>query len=80
MKKFDRNALEDLLRLMGSTDDFGDILRAKGIVQTDDGGWIEFDMVPEELEIRDCRPDYTGRICVIGTDIKEEALEQALGI
>lgn len=79
VKKFDRNALEDLLRLMGSTDDFGDILRAKGIVQTDDGGWIEFDMVPEELEIRDCRPDYTGRICVIGTDIDEEALEQVLG-
>lgn len=79
VKKFDRSALEDLLRLMGSTGDFGDILRAKGIVQTDDGGWIEFDMVPEELEIRDCRPDYTGRICVIGTDIDEEALEQVLG-
>ena len=52
------------------------MLRAKGIVQTEEGGWLEFDMVPEETEIRDCKPDYIGRICVIGTELKKEELEK----
>ncbi len=76
--KFDRGQLEEILRLMGTTDDFGRILRAKGIVQCEDDSWIEFDMVPEELQIRDSRPDYIGRICVIGTSIDEELLEKVL--
>ena len=58
------------------TQDFGMVLRAKGIVQTEEGGWLEFDMVPEETEIRDCKPDYIGRICVIGTELKKEELEK----
>lgn len=78
MRKFGRGELEDILRLMGTTEDFGLILRAKGIVQCDDGSWVEFDMVPEELEIRECRPDYIGRICVIGTEIDENALKETL--
>ncbi|MEE0745426.1 MAG: GTP-binding protein, partial [Anaerovoracaceae bacterium] len=78
VRKFGRGELEDILRLMGTTEDFGLILRAKGIVQCDDGSWVEFDMVPEELEIRECRPDYIGRICVIGTEIDENALKETL--
>ena len=78
VRKFGRGELEDILKLMGTTEDFGLILRAKGIVQCDDGSWVEFDMVPEELEIRECRPDYIGRICVIGTEIDEKALEEML--
>ena len=55
-------------------DNFGTVLRAKGIVASSDGSWFEFDMVPEETEIRDHSADYTGRICVIGTDLKKDDL------
>ena len=74
--KFSRSELEDLLKLLSMTQDFGTVLRAKGIVQTEEGGWLEFDMVPEETEIRDCKPDYIGRICVIGTELKKDELEK----
>lgn len=73
-RKFARSELEDILGLMAATEDFGTVLRAKGIVQCDDDSWIEFDMVPKETEIRESKPDYIGRICVIGTDIDEDAL------
>ena len=73
---FSRAELEDLLKLLSMTHDFGTVLRAKGIVQTEEGGWLEFDMVPEETEIRDCKPDYIGRICVIGTELKKDELEK----
>lgn len=74
--RFSRVELEDLLKLLSMTQDFGTVLRAKGIVQTEEGGWLEFDMVPEETEIRDCKPDYIGRICVIGTELKKDELEK----
>lgn len=74
--KFSRTELEDLLKLLSMTQEFGTVLRAKGIVQTEEGGWLEFDMVPEETEIRDCKPDYIGRICVIGTELKKDELEK----
>ena len=74
--RFNRAELEDLLKLLSMTQDFGTVLRAKGIVQTEEGGWLEFDMVPEETEIRDCKPDYIGRICVIGTELKKDELEK----
>lgn len=74
--KFSRAELEDLLKLLSMTQDFGTVLRAKGIVQTEEGGWLEFDMVPEETEIRDCKPDYIGRICVIGTELRKDELEK----
>lgn len=74
--KFSRAELEDLLKLLSMTQDFGTVLRAKGIVQTEEGGWLEFDMVPEETEIRDCKPDYIGRVCVIGTELKKDELEK----
>lgn len=74
--KFSRNELEDILKLMGTTDNFGNVLRAKGIVSGEDEGWMEFDMVPEEVQIRPCRPDYIGRICVIGTELYTEELKR----
>ena len=74
--RFSRAELEDLLKLLSMTQDFGTVLRAKGIVQTEEGGWLEFDMVPEETEIRDCKPDYIGRICVIGPELKKDELEK----
>ena len=78
--KFSRAELEDTLSLMGVTKNFGTVLRAKGIVEGDDGTWMEFDMVPEELEIRECQPDYIGRVCVIGTELDEEALKRVFVI
>ena len=74
--RFSRAELEDLLKLLSMTQDFGTVLRAKGIVQTEEGGWLELDMVPKKTEIRDCKPDYIGRICVIGTELKKDELEK----
>ena len=59
---------------------YGTVLRAKGIVPAADGGWLEFDLVPMEYEIRPGQPDYTGKVCVIGTDLPEDALKQAFHI
>lgn len=77
--KFSRAQLEDTLKLLSMTDDFGTVLRAKGIVECDDGQWLEFDMVPEEAEIRECAADYTGRVCVIGTELNTEDLGKIFG-
>lgn len=74
--QFARTELEDILKFLSVSRDFGTVLRAKGIVAADDGTWMEFDMVPEELELRTCRPDYTGRLCVIGTELNEKALKE----
>lgn len=77
--KFNKKELEDTLKMLSMSQELGTVLRAKGIVECDDGQWMEFDMVPEETEIRDCQPDYTGRVCVIGTDLKTRNLEQIFG-
>ena len=74
VRRFSRTEIEDILKLFSMNDDFGTILRAKGIISSPDGSWFEFDMVPDETEIRDHSADYTGRICVIGTDLKKDDL------
>lgn len=74
VRKFSRAEIEDILKLFSMNNDFGTVLRAKGIVASSDSSWFEFDMVPEETEIRDHSADYTGRICVIGTDLKKDDL------
>ena len=79
IRKFNRAELEDVLKMLSMTEEFGTVLRAKGIIEGVDGQWMEFDMVPEEMEIRNCGPDYTGRICVIGTELKEEDLTKVFG-
>lgn len=58
----------------------GTILRAKGFLEIINHGWIQFDYVPNEIEIRDSNPDYTGRICVIGENIQEEELAKLFGV
>ena len=67
--------MEDILKKLSQSEDFGIILRSKGILQLTDGSWIQFDMVPGEYEIRKGSADYTGRICVIGSKLKESDLE-----
>ncbi len=74
--KYDKAGLEEVLKKLAFSDEFGKILRAKGMVMGTDGTWIYFDLVPEEYEIRDGQPDYTGKLCVIGSDLKEDKLEE----
>ena len=67
--------LEEILQKLSKDDSYGMILRSKGILQTEDGSWVQFDLVPGEYEIREGSADYTGRICVIGSKLKEDELE-----
>ena len=72
----------DIERILTALDSgaYGRILRAKGIVNGEGGRWIEFDFVPEEHDIRPGRPDYTGRLCVIGAELKEDKLAELFGL
>lgn len=72
--KYTAEELDYLVKVLSETDAYGTVLRAKGIIQMEDENWKEFDLVPEEYEVREGQADYTGRICVIGTDLKEEEL------
>ena len=72
--------LEDILKRLSSTRELGDVLRAKGMLPTENPGeWLYFDLVPEQYEIRQGRPDYTGKVCVIGASLKEEELNSVFG-
>ena len=73
-----KDQLEDILKRLAETKEFGDVLRAKGMLPTENPGeWLDFDLVPEQYEIRDGKPDYTGKVCVIGASLKEEGLKAA---
>ena len=74
-KKFNKEELDTILQKLSKDDSYGMILRSKGILQTEDGSWVQFDLVPGEYEIREGSADYTGRICVIGSKLKEDELE-----
>ncbi len=76
----ERKALEEILEELAYGNHYGDVLRAKGMVPGENPGeWYYFDLVPEEYEIRTGAPDYTGKVCVIGANLKEEELSQAFG-
>ena len=76
----DHDQLEDILKRLAETKEFGDVLRAKGMLPTENPGeWLYFDLVPEQYEIRDGKPDYTGKVCVIGASLKEEELNKVFG-
>ena len=79
IKKYTREGLEKILEALSESDKYGIILRAKGMLPAEDGTWIYFDMVPEETEIREGAPEYTGRLCVIGSKLDEHALEDLFG-
>ena len=75
-----KDQLEDILKRLAETKEFGDVLRAKGMLPTENPGeWLYFDLVPEQYEIRDGKPDYTGKVCVIGASLKEEELNKVFG-
>ena len=73
-KKFDKDVLDDILDKLSDSEDYGIILRAKGIVPGTDGKWYHFDLTPGEYEIREGASDIIGRLCVIGSKLKEEEI------
>ncbi len=77
-KTFTAQGIDHILEELDSGE-YGKILRAKGIVNGE-GGWLEFDYVPEEHDVRPGHPDYTGRLCVIGAELKEDALKTLFGV
>ena len=79
VKVFTEAELETILTALDSGD-YGAILRAKGIVHSEDGKWLHFDFVPEEHQIRFGAADYTGRLCVIGSQLKEDKLAALFGL
>ncbi len=78
-KTFSQDEIQRILTALDSGG-YGRILRAKGIVNGTGGAWIEFDYVPEEHDIRPGKPDYTGRLCVIGAELHEQKLSELFGL
>ena len=75
-----REDLDRILDELAYGDQYGEVLRAKGMVPGEkEGSWLYFDLVPEQYEIRDGSPEYTGKVCVIGTKLKEDELKKAFG-
>ena len=78
-KKFTREELENALSRL-SSEEYGTVLRAKGIVAGADGTWFHFDFVPEEFEVRTGSADVTGRMCVIGAKLAEDKIKALFGV
>ncbi len=71
---YTKEEISHILAELDREEEYGLVLRAKGMVPAADGGWIYFDYVPEESNVRDGKPDVTGRFCVIGSKLKEDRL------
>ncbi len=80
IRKYDEAEIRDILMKLTDKDEYGTVLRAKGMVPAKDGSWIYFDMVPGEQDIRSGAPEYTGRLCVIGAELKEDNLALLFGL
>ena len=80
--KYDEAELKNILEKLAVEEDnpFGIILRAKGIIPDKEGKWLEFDLVPGEFEVREGSPDYTGKLCVIGSKLQEKQIAELFGI
>jgi G3E family GTPase len=75
-KKFTAQELKDKLAKLSDGVTYGIVLRAKGIVEGENGKWLHFDYVPAEINVREGSADYTGRLCVIGSKLDEEELKE----
>ena len=78
--KFTKETIENALKTLADSDDYGYIVRSKGIVPAEDGTWIYFDLVDGEYEIRTGEPDVTGKLVVIGTDVVEDKVAELFGL
>ena len=79
-RKYPLGEIKNIVETLSSSDEYGMILRAKGIVALEDGSWEYFDMVPGEAEVRPGEAEFTGRICVIGTELNEGKLAELFNI
>ncbi len=79
-KHFEESVIREALEALDDADRFGAILRAKGILPLTNGKWLHFDYVPGEYELRYGSADYTGRLCVIGCKINQDAIKELFGI
>ncbi len=77
---FTKEVIENALEQFANTEDYGYVVRSKGMVPVEDGTWMYFDLVDGEYEIREGQPDYTGRLVVIGTDVDEVKVEELFGL
>ena len=75
-KRYEQDAVKAMLDKLSDEEEYGQVLRAKGILQDASGAWFQFDYVPGESQFRPGSADYTGRICVIGAHIDEKALKE----
>lgn len=73
---YNKEEIERILAALSNEEVYGIVLRAKGMVPAKEGGWIYFDYVPEESNVRKGKPDVTGKFCVIGSKLNEEALKE----
>jgi G3E family GTPase len=79
-KKYSKSEIDKILKKLSESSEYGIILRAKGIIPCIEGGWINFDLVPGEYEVRAGVSDYTGRLCVIGTNIDKAKIQELFHI
>lgn len=75
-KTFSRTHIKNIFEKINNDKCFGNVLRAKGIVQIDKGEWVQFDYMPEEYDIKKTAPDFSGRICIIGLKLNKPALKK----
>jgi len=75
-QRYEMDEIREILGKLGDEEEYGKVLRAKGILQNAAGGWFQFDYVPGEIDMREGSADYTGRLCVIGADLNEKALTE----
>ena len=75
-QRYEQDEIREILGKLGDEEEYGRVLRAKGILQNSAGEWFQFDYVPGEIDMRDGSADYTGRLCVIGADLNETALKE----
>ncbi len=80
VRRYTKEEIQSVLEKLSADNSYGTILRAKGMVEGIDGKWIYFDMVPGEADVREGEPEYTGRLCVIGSDLKEDGLKELFGL
>ena len=75
-RRYEQDEIRAMVDKLGDEEEFGQVLRAKGILQNAAGEWFQFDYVPGELQMRPGTADYTGRLCVIGVHLEEKALKE----
>ena len=80
VKKFSAEAMTSILKALENSEKYGFILRAKGIVESDNGQWIYFDYIPEEINVRTGASSTIGKICVIGSNINEAEICALFGV